>query len=109
MSPEPKYTCKRCGKPARGEDELCDGCWEIESRVKDNPGLARKILGEIGEIEVKQVTTDQEFRAVLELIMVSDPYPIPEEGHQLKVEAWADKEARARGYGSWIEAYHQIK
>ncbi len=109
MGQETKYTCKRCCSLAQGADELCDGCWELETRIKNDPGLARKILAEIGELDAKQVTTDKEFHSVLVLLMCSDPWPVADERSQKAVAEWADKEAKARGYGSWVEAYHLIK
>lgn len=46
----------------------------------------------------------QAFRAFLDLLMVSDPWPNGVE--QKPLTDWADKEARSWGYRDWIEAYH---
>ena len=50
--------------------------------------------------------TDEQYRAFLDLMMVSDPWPLDDENtHQTLLEL-ADVEARARDYPNWIEAYH---
>ncbi|HEY6923260.1 MAG TPA: hypothetical protein VI653_07325 [Steroidobacteraceae bacterium] len=37
--------CRLCSAPTRMlGTKLCDGCYELESRIKGNPDLARKIL-----------------------------------------------------------------
>lgn len=45
---EDKVSCRLCGKltPMLGT-KLCDRCWELESRIKHNPELARKILEQL--------------------------------------------------------------
>ena len=54
--------------------------------------------------------TDEEFRAFLDLLMCSDPWP---SRHRAATEAvlgtLADREAAVRGYDSWIAAYHAFK
>lgn len=48
--------CRLCGKPTgRPGTELCDGCWELESRIKDNPGMAARILQSLRAPEEGQV------------------------------------------------------
>ena len=56
---------------------------------------------------------DNEFRAFLDLMMCSDPWPIPpgssgddEQGTLLDL---AEKESNARGFDDWIEAYHRFE
>lgn len=49
-----------------------------------------------------------EFRAFLNLLMCSDPWPTGEEGHVV-ISAWADKQAKEFGYTDWIDAYHLLK
>ena len=48
---------------------------------------------------------DEEFRALLDLLMVSDPWPLTSGRGAL--EAFADRIAVARGYADWVEAYHK--
>lgn len=53
---------------------------------------------------------DREYRALLDLLVCSDPWPVEDDdgrSHEL-LNAFANKEAAERGYGSWIEAYHAI-
>jgi len=39
--------CQICGEPTRMlGTKRCDRCWELETRVRMNPELARKILEE---------------------------------------------------------------
>jgi hypothetical protein len=41
-------TCRLCNKPTNHPAaKLCDRCWELESRITSNPGLAIKILKSI--------------------------------------------------------------
>lgn len=64
--------------------------------------------------------TDKEYRAFLDLIMCSDPWPVKrllspdstyqvcdEDNGKLVIE-FADKEAQKRGYENWVVAYHEI-
>lgn len=56
------------------------------------------------------VMTDQQFRAFLDLMMCSDPWPVPDLGQgdgQSALAAWADAESVRRGFDGWIEAYHR--
>ncbi len=43
-----KFTCKLCGEEydlhGPVPDKLCDGCWELKTRVESQPDLARQIL-----------------------------------------------------------------
>ena len=42
------YTCVLCGekKHTHGPqpDKLCDGCWELKTRIESQPKLAQKVL-----------------------------------------------------------------
>ena len=49
---------------------------------------------------------DRELRIFLDLLMVSDPWPL-EYGHEAMTDI-ADAESRERGYTDWIEAYHKM-
>ena len=56
---------------------------------------------------------DKEFRAFLDLMMCSDPWPIdPNEtgdDEQGTLLDFIEKESNLRGYDGWIEAYHQFE
>lgn len=49
---------------------------------------------------------DDEFRTFLDLLMVSDPWPL-EYGNEQMTD-FADSQARDRGYDGWIVAYHEL-
>lgn len=52
------------------------------------------------------------FRALLDLIMCSDPWPVPDMGEGTGEEfvlKLADSEARKRGYDNWVVAFHEHK
>ena len=51
--------------------------------------------------------TNTEFRALLNLMMVSDPWPLSKEENDI-LEHMLDTEARVRGYDGWIVAYHEM-
>jgi len=37
--------CKWCGEPTRMlGTKMCDRCWELDSRIRNDKALARKIL-----------------------------------------------------------------
>jgi hypothetical protein len=53
---------------------------------------------------------DMEFRAFLDLMMCSDPWPVaidsePFDTHQQMIDV-ANRLALDRGYSDWIDAYH---
>ena len=55
--------------------------------------------------------SDLQYRAFLNLLMCSDPWPVTNTGDgtgtgMKLLEAAADEEGIKRGYNNWIEAYH---
>lgn len=55
---------------------------------------------------------DTQYRAFLDLMMCSDPWPVVDrDGSDSNaiLEGLALDEARARGFDSWIVAYHEFK
>lgn len=50
---------------------------------------------------------DAEFRAFLDLLMVSDPFPLLFSKEDT-LKDYANSEARRRGYSCWITAYHTM-
>lgn len=54
--------------------------------------------------------TDKEFRSFLNLMMVSDPWPLDEdEVEKVILTKFANDQARIRGYRDWIEAFHRFE
>jgi len=51
--------------------------------------------------------SDKEFRALLDWWMVSDPWPIKAD-QATTVDELLSKEARARGFHSSVQAYHDF-
>lgn len=51
--------------------------------------------------------TDAQFKAFLALWMCSDPYPGQESEHEA-LEGMLNGESIARGYDSWVTAYHEF-
>lgn len=52
---------------------------------------------------------DWEYRAFMDLLMCSDPWPIEDDPHShMELVAFANREAAKRGYDSWIAAYHDF-
>jgi len=49
--------------------------------------------------------TDIEFRIFMDLLMVSDPWPLVSGKDEM--DELADKEAMRRGFDDWIDAYHR--
>lgn len=46
-----------------------------------------------------------QFRSFLDLLMVSDPWPLDEPAKQ-RLVGFAEVESQRRGFSDWIEAYH---
>lgn len=51
---------------------------------------------------------DGVFRVLLNLYMVSDPWPLEQEEDD-RLEAWLSEVARERGYDGWVHAYHELR
>lgn len=52
---------------------------------------------------------DTDFRALLNLIMSADPWPVKDGGeNQQIIESMATEEAKRRGFDTWVEAYHKM-
>jgi len=49
----------------------------------------------------------QEYGALLEWMMVSDPFPLPS-SRESRLKRMLDAEARVRGYEDWVAAYHDF-
>ena len=52
---------------------------------------------------------DIEYRALLDLMMCSDPWPVSDSENQDIIKRFAKREARKRGFDSWVAAYHVFK
>lgn len=52
--------------------------------------------------------TDKEFRALLNLYMVSDPWPLEDKESNAAVGRVLARESDRRGYEDWVGAYHEI-
>jgi len=50
--------------------------------------------------------SDKAFRVLLDLFMVSDPWPLTEEARH-EYEQILCAEASRRGHNGWVEAYHR--
>ena len=48
------------------------------------------------------------YRALLDLLMVTDPWPLDAASHA-DILDFADAEAERRGLENWVAAYHSIK
>jgi hypothetical protein len=49
----------------------------------------------------------QEFGALLRLLMVSDPWPLPEIDRK-RLVSMMDEESQSRNYDGWVHAYHEM-
>lgn len=48
------------------------------------------------------------YRVLLDLYMVSDPWPLEAKADGIMMAALT-AEARKRGYDGWVEAYHELE
>ena len=51
---------------------------------------------------------DKQYRAFLNLLMCSDPWPTPDAAEDETLKDFADAEAVKRGYSDWIVAFHEM-
>ena len=58
-------------------------------------------------LEERDPVADDAFRALLDLYMVLDSWPL-DERQQALMEAFLECEASKHGYDSWVEAYHEF-
>jgi hypothetical protein len=56
--------------------------------------------------EAPNAPTEEEYRVLLNLAMVSDPWPL-DEGEDKTFQGLLNRGAKSRGYTTWIEAYHE--
>ena len=55
---------------------------------------------------------DRQFRAFMDLLMCSDPYPVTDQGSgtgENDLLRLANAESIKRGFSAWQEAYHEFK
>jgi len=57
---EDRIPCKWCGTPTQMlGTKMCDGCWELETRIQSQPDLARRILDDLeSESQVTELMTE---------------------------------------------------
>lgn len=48
-------------------------------------------------------------RALLDLLMCCDPWPVSDKMTEIPIACFATDQAKARGYDDWIIAYHEFK
>jgi hypothetical protein len=52
--------CELCGTPTRATStKRCDGCWELETRIKRNPKLAARILAAHSETALNSAAQER--------------------------------------------------
>ncbi|MHC4621367.1 MAG: hypothetical protein ACYTEQ_26800 [Planctomycetota bacterium] len=75
MDGQETTACKYCGKPTPMlGTKLCDGCWELETRIKANPELARKIMKDLEQpLPLRRPATKIEVEAIATKILIPDP------------------------------------
>jgi len=52
--------------------------------------------------------TDKEFRCLLDLFMVSDPWPLEDGESNEIIGKMLDRLSRERGYQDWVGAFHRF-
>ena len=49
--------------------------------------------------------TKEEFRALLDLFMFNDPWPLEDSANSI-IERFLDRTAQAYNFPTWVDAYH---
>lgn len=52
--------------------------------------------------------TDEQFRMLLDLTMVTDPWPLGPDENDILI-AFITEQSEAFGYNDWVEAYHRFQ
>jgi hypothetical protein len=82
--------CAKCGE-CFDSSLYCDACY--------------------GNVIKAGMLTEDEFRALLNWWMCSDPWPVPgpdgDRDHETMVN-WLNRESRRRGFDGWVDAYHGV-
>lgn len=76
-----------------------------ENILVDPPGGVIPIDWSNMKKEKSLMMSPTEYRALLDLFMVSDPWPL-EDANQRTLLVLLNREARERGFVDWISAYH---
>ena len=87
---------------AQREDREEHTAWLTE-RLKDEHMWSKLTVTPLDES-----IADDEFEAVLSLLMASDPSPLSDRQDDL-VRQFANREAKKRGFPHWTDAYMQIE
>lgn len=130
--PVPRCWCPVCGQRGRvfkSENEvyssshLCAYCGnyfelsdvfapeDVTPRSRARLTAIRSLVPEWA-IHHRVQLSDEQYRALLDLMMCSDPWPLDGESgdreHGVLVEL-LDAEAKRRGWDNWVVAYHEFK
>jgi len=86
----------------------------IDNLKKDNRRLTEelwatqdKLFDVLKTLDKKQITK-QQYRVLLDLFMVTDPWPLPLESASI-MEDYLNKLAPDFGHPNWVEAYHNVE
>jgi len=60
-------------------------------------------------LQERDAISDLAFRALLDLFMVSDPWPLEDEQSKAVLFGFICAEASKRGYSDWMNAYHDFE
>jgi hypothetical protein len=75
----------------------------VDAILEEAPG------GAGGDVKMASRLTSGEFEALMRLMMCADPYPVEDDSiGQEELSTLLAEEAQARGWDSWITAYHQM-
>lgn len=84
--------------------------WEGRAIHCDNIGrweAAHEIRECIDEIDdLRHSLSDDEFAVLLEMFMIELPPQLSSSANDI-IRQLLDRKSRERGYGSWVEAYHE--
>lgn len=93
--------------------------WERVEQVRSDSGgwmpvgielvdtVAVERGGDEPTLQKRDPIADDAYRVLLDLLMVSDPWPLETADHG-KMLAFLGAEASKRGYDSWEDAYHEF-
>lgn len=98
-----------CGGYLKDTEEVTEGAFEdFEPITMDEETNATEEHDTFHHDLGNERLDDKEFRLLLDLFMVSDPWPL-EDDRFVIMEKLLMKEAHVRGFDSYIEGYHEFE
>jgi len=99
-------------QPVEGKNGRFFTAETAEEHDKNHVDEEERVMTDEEKQSLKIQRTDirrEDLRALLDLYMCSDPWPLTTDGSHEAVGGFLDGAARRFGYEGWVVAYHELK